>query len=554
MSPKFILTIILFVFFGFTAAISQNQTYKLKISKKEDKIEYLKSEIKNGVEIFKNLNKKPRLKKGDVVLVEMTDYNVFLFNTVIKSELQKDSTRSQNSNLFFEMTKIMLQGNTNLKSFSEKLQSLIKDNQENTRSQNNNTNLKYLQSLAIKYESLDTVLDTELANVLENGNILMKNKNAGKVDFESFCTKVKTVIKSTEKGLEDINFEVLKTLAYLDPEENDEALKQFLDDINLNSLPNSNFATSFINDKLKVLEKMVSKIESASFSTFKTITLDTEIENAEIKVELIPIEIGDEPVEQNTRAHFQIWYHDKYLNKKSGKLENIPCDSCTQLIKAQGNFIGIPPEDPSDIFNSGKNLQSGAYGRWQFFYESGGIKKDVYIENKTVEGQKIKTTAPEFTFNTSFQGKRSISVTSSIGLNTIYIKSGIKSYNSRLTNQSDSIIIKSEQLGKWIPVLSTNVKFESPYDRNLILGFSIGLGYGIGEDSDLHGLLGPTLRFGNLKQLSFSAGLAFSRVSKLRDGIFEGVQPITNILDAETIGLTRKVFIPGLYLGILMDL
>jgi hypothetical protein len=54
--------------------------------------------------------------------------------------------------------------------------------------------------------------------------------------------------------------------------------------------------------------------------------------------------------------------------------------------------------------------------------------------------------------------------------------------------------------------------------------------------------------------LSFSAGLAFSRVSKLRDGIFDGVQPITNILDAETIGLTRKVFTPGLYLGILMDL
>jgi hypothetical protein len=550
MSAKFILTIFLFVFFGLTEVNSQNQTYKVKISKKEDKTEYLKAEIKEGVEVFRSLNKKPRLKKGDKVLVEMTDYNVFLFNTVIKSELQKDSTKSQNSNLFFEMTKIMLEGNATLKPFSEKLQSLIKDNQEITRGADNNAKIKYLHSLAIKFESLDT----ELANVLEDGNILMKNKNAGKVDFESFCTKVKTVIKSAEKDLEDINFEVSKTLAYIVPEENDEDLKQFLEDNNLNNFSNSNLSNSFLNEKLKVLEKMVSKIESASFSTYKTITLDSEIENANIMVELIPIEIGDEPVVQNIRAHFQIWYHDKYLHKANGKLSNVPCDSCTQLIKAQGNFIGIPPDEPSDIFNSGKNLQSGAYGRWQFFYESGGIKKDIYIENKTDAGQKKETTTPEFTFNTSFQGKRSISVTSSIGLNTIYIKNGIKSYNSRLTNQSDSIIIKSEQLGKWIPVLSTNVKFESPYERNLIVGFSIGLGYGIGEDADLHGLLGPTLRFGNLKQLSFSAGLAFSRVSKLRDGIFEGVQPINNILDSETIGLTRKEFIQGLYLGMLMDL
>ncbi|MBK8450262.1 MAG: hypothetical protein IPL42_09685 [Saprospiraceae bacterium] len=83
---------------------AQSSVYKITYNKETNNIEYSVGKIRNGLEYFAPLNNKPRLTKGDIIQIDVLDYNIFKLNinieTLENNNVSRPKDKYQNPLLF----------------------------------------------------------------------------------------------------------------------------------------------------------------------------------------------------------------------------------------------------------------------------------------------------------------------------------------------------------------------------------------------------------------------------------------------------------------------
>ncbi|MBK8450263.1 MAG: hypothetical protein IPL42_09690, partial [Saprospiraceae bacterium] len=188
----------------------------------------------------------------------------------------------------------------------------------------------------------------------------------------------------------------------------------------------------------------------------------------------------------------QTWYFDSFINKNTGQLSNTPCLECFQIIKSQGYYIGVPPNDPEGILVNANDLRKtnfGPYGNWKFYNEKGAMLKDLNLgqrpnQPKIEESSSLalsgnNTIEPTSTILSSLEIKKPLIASIGLGLKGLLLKEDIKEYKITSFAGGDSINIYGVSSGNAILVLDSHVKFETPYNRKAYIGFSFGIGYAL---------------------------------------------------------------------------
>jgi hypothetical protein len=535
-------------------SFGQGNTYKISYDKTEDQFKYAKKSLVNGVEEFKPLPKKPKVTNNDIIMMEVENYNSYKYRLVLeKDDFPLGERQSNYRNPILLLSEIIPGSMVGLTSLGLNLER-IKARGVNLNTELLEENLESLNNNLLRKSGV-----SDLLNELEL--VLMDKNNSG------------TDIKNKVQALDSLLREV-KSKDLFEDEINDQ-----IEDMAGMLYPggsNQEYVTDQI--KTKILENynaLVSNfqrnIHSIQTNNFKTTLppLKVEGEGSSLVLKLKMYEINEEDAAsslQTSNASYQIWYSD-YFKTPAGELSSLDCSGCEQLKIAEGYFVGYPPEDPYSIFTNGSDYgkaMEGPQGKWKFYTSNGNLSKELdfgkargYSASPSSQSKmdpnapSDQNQVPEIVITAPMELKRPLRASYTLGLSGIYLHNELRDY-SITALPGDSISVYGLSAGNVIPVLSTFLKFESPYSQKIYPGLALGFGTSLSENPILNFMVGPTLSLGQLKQVTLSAGFSFSSVRRLRSDLKEGLNKFVDM--GRTDKYYQRNLENGFYLGILFDL
>jgi hypothetical protein len=211
----------------------------------------------------------------------------------------------------------------------------------------------------------------------------------------------------------------------------------------------------------------------------------------------------------------QVWYHPG-LFWSGYQVEEGACEGCMPVLRAEGYHFGLPENDPEVAVQS-----EAACGTWRFFDVKGMLVREVNLSPCEVQ---VAEDVPEVFYEehneirevVHLRAQRRIQAKS--GLQAIAVSPFVPrlSYYIEEDNLNGTFMIRGVEKPGAIPAVGTSLVFEGEKGRHVRPGLAFGLAYGLEEGSDLNVTLGPTLRLTNLPELSFTCGLAYTRLQRLQ--------------------------------------
>ena len=570
--------LILGVLISSTALFSQN-SYIVQYDKPSDKFTFKKIVFEsNGEKKEIDLKEKlPKLNQGDNVVVEVTNYNPFLYYVTIEEEEMKVSTGKPNNAL--GLLSLMSGGLAPITTFVSELASIQADLRGSTPLASNESELELysLETKAItelikdyqkKYESYQNIL-SQIEDENLQGNV------------KTILTKLDDVYRNYKDPLAKI--EILSSSSKFHFNKAgiiDDKLKE---KANANDYQINKFKELFANPTnsytRKGIEDWITKLKNAEFNVKKSFTVSANesdlftVENAkddELKQEALVgmkykikfyrlkdlKEIINAEESEDSPNYVRYYFENKYWNS-TGQIVDTLCVDCSPVLKAEGLYKGTAPRYFEGIFeNEDKTiLSNAAIGKWIFYSPDGNIERiDSEPETEpTKKNKKSVIDTEELSQVFSVVKTVDIAIKNGMMMNWstgLYSIGSFKERNSYFTipnSTMDSVTIVQTSLSRSRICIGSQMVFD--FQGNKLISPSLNLGAGIDfwDDRDIHFLMGGGIKFKQFPYLSLSAGLAFTRVNVLKKSLQVGQAYATDIMPGE---IHSKKYLPGYFVGL----
>lgn len=584
-------TILLTLTLLFSCTISFAQSnYIIRYDKPNNKLSYFETVYNTiGEKSEFSLNgKKPKLKKGDIVTIEVTNYNPFIYYVQITSK--ENISQSGKSNNSLGLLNILGGGLGPLSAFITKLPDLQSSFQTRGEEalalneieleiyQNESSSLlnlvKDYENKYTSYQNLLVLLENEnlagevksLINKIENEFYKNYYNPIDKIELLSSGSK----LHFNKAGV--MNKNLMETASSFEYEIN--KFKQFLTD------PNNVYTKNG-------MEELLNKLKSAEFNTKNIFSVSSNVSNR-FKVDEISEENSEQEIivglnyeikfhklkdlqkliknEQNefNQNYVKYYYSNKFWNSK-GEIIDTFCNECTPVLRGEGIYEGLAPRNLSDCFieNMGiidtTKLNNQAIGKWTFYSKKGEIsyvllapetvqskKKFSVDEKKQFESLDLSQSIAEIK-SIDLPVKGAVTMNWSSGLYSIAAFGGRKNFIGTENLTQDSVTINEKIVTNPKICIGSQMVFNFNSINVITPSINLGAAVDFWDDRDIHFLIGGGLKFKHFPFLSLTGGLAYTRANVL-DKKYQIGQ---TYISSETLDFFQtKKYRPGFYFGI----
>ena len=580
-----------FLFFGVLISsidlFSQN-SYVVQYDKPSDKFIYKKIVFEsNGARKEVDLKSKlPKLNFGDNVVVEVTNYNPFLYYVSIESEDMKVSTGKKSNTL--GLLSLMTGGLAPLTSFVSSLTSiqteLDKRGSETLATDESELELYSIETKAVnllikdyqnKYESYQKILsDIESENLQQDVKTIVLKLEEVYRNYYNPTDKIELLSSSTK-------FHFNKAGILNDKLK--ESAKSF--DYQLNKFKEL-LADPLNSYNKKGIEEWISKLKTAEFQTKKSFVVSSEsklftIDESEenklksealvgmnYKIKFYRLKDLKEIMfseEETTPNYVKYFFFNKFWNSK-GEIVDTICEDCDPVLRAEGLYTNKPPRNYESIFEDFEKdtlkLNEYAIGKWKFYSTDGKISyvliapdSEPIRKNKKIEVNTEKLSQVYSVVKTvDIPLNKGMVMNWSTGLYSLGSFKERNSYFSKDNSTMDSVTIGQTSLSRSRICIGSQMVFDFQGNKLITPTLNLGAAVDFWDDRDIHFIVGGGLKFKKFPFMSLTAGVAFTQVNVLNKALQVGqsYDSYYDLLDESTF--QTKKYVPGYFVGLNINL
>lgn len=572
--------LILGVVFSSTALFSQN-SYVVHYDKPSDKFSYKKIVFESSGE-KKEIDLKgklPKLNQGDNVVVEVTNYNPFLYYVTIEGEEMKVSTgKSSNA---FGLLSLMTGGLAPITSFVSSL-STIQTDFSNRGSESIATNESELELYSLETKAVTGLIQDYQKKYESYQRILSQIESENlQQDVKSIVVKLEDVYRNYYNPSDKI--EILSSSSKFHFNKAgilDNKLKETANtfDYQLNKFKEllANPSNTYTR---KGIEEWITKLKNAEFSSKKSFTVSAtesklftvaNTEEDELKQEaLVGIkykikfyrlkdlkEMINSDDSESSPNYVRYYYENKYWNSK-GQIVDTLCEDCAPVLKAEGLYRESAPRYFEKIFEDEDKmiLSDAAMGKWIFYGPDGKISR-IVLEPESEPTKKIKkaeintddlSQVYSVVKTVDIPVKRGMVMNWSTGLYSLGSFKERNSYFSKDNSTMDSVTIGQTNLSRSRICIGSQMVFDFQGNKLITPSINLGAAVDFWDERDIHFLVGGGMKFKQFPYLSLSAGLAFSRVNVLNKTLQVGQTYDLLKINGD---IQTKKYVPGYFVGL----
>ena len=556
--------------------LNAQKSYHVSYNKSQDSYQFFENKLIQGkIEKVELKNKLPKLKKNDIVTIEVTNYNPFKYYVSISEDWKTVSTgkKSGASGILNLIT-------MGLNPFSSFLQSIpiaedFARGDESTSLVENAAELDLYQNQSSEMlASINVFLEQfkEFQGVLEN------------LQEEDIESQKEMIISKLKKCASDY-FDPLSVIENLYPSAkyhffragvaNSELLDEEKEaDNRINKFKEDKVLMDAIYSKEKIYD-LIQQLNSAKFSCerkYQVMNINTfkvdDPENDELQNDDVVIgklytisfyniqELKDAAIDENgsDQIVFLRFYHpNRYWNIK-GEITDSICQGCKPVISAEGlwrNSYDVHPRnlfeiyvEERDIINYKESddssplpylLKNDAVGNWNFYDKNGKLEHisvaPLTSENATADKKDgVNPTFDDYLLEDKIAQRKTVEMPVKGAINMSW-SSGIYSVGSFATRKKytsqdvgyDSVKIIGTTQANMKICFGSQMDFQFYGNGLLTPSINVGAAVDFSQDHDIQFLLGGGLKFKKFPLLGLTGGLAFTPNQVLTDTYKVGV-------------------------------
>lgn len=577
-----------------TSNLFSQVSYRVEYDKPSDKFTYKKIEYTSSGE-KKEINLKgklPKLNKGDNVVIEVTNYNPFLYHVVIEEQEMKVAT-GKKSNAFGFLS-MFTGGLAPISSFMSGLSGVQAD-------------FSRAESLAKNESELElfTAESQVVAGLIQEyeKKYSLFQKTLMDIEKEDLQSEVKTIIgklKDVYKNYYDPTdkIELLSTssrLHFFKAGVTDSKLKENANSFDYQLMKFKELLANPSNSySKKGIEEWINKLESANFQQSKSFMVSSESNSftigsseedmeqdalvgmnykikfyrlKDIKEALNP---ADSEYGSESPVYLKYYYPNKYWNE-DGEVVDTLCENCIPVLRAEGLWKNKEeiPRNYSELFESGeeenKKMKDDADGKWTFYSEQGKIAS-VSFGPEIESGSKNKKT-PKLDYDldklsSMYSVVKSVEIPVKGGIimnwaSGLYSISSFKQRSNYFTTSNssgDSLTVQEGTLARSKICIGSQMAFDFAGTKLITPSLNLGAAVDFWDDRDIHFLVGGGLKFKKFPYMSLSAGIAFTQVNVLNKSLQVGQTYDYSNSSLESSIIQTKKYVPGYFIGLNINL
>jgi hypothetical protein len=565
----------------FTANIFSQVSYRVEYDKPSDKFTYKKIVFEsNGEKKEIDLKGKlPKLNQGDNVIVEVTNYNPFLYYVTIEEEEMIVSTGKKSN--AFGLLSLMSGGIAPITSFVSNLSSIQTD-LSNRGAEPLATNESELELYSIETKTVTGLIQDYQKKYESYQRILSQ------IESENLQQEIKSIVGKLEEVYRNYynptdKIEMLSSSSKFHFNKAgilDNKLKETANtfDYQLNKFKEllANPSNTYTR---KGIEEWITKLKNAEFSSKKSFTVSStesklftvaNAEEDELKQEaLVGIKykikfyrlkdlkeiINSEDTEFSPN-YVRYYYENKYWNSK-GQIVDTLCEDCAPVLKAEGLYRDQAPRYFEKIFDDEEKmiLSDAAIGKWIFYSPDGKISR-IILEPESEPIRKIKKSeinkedlSQVFSVvkTVDIPVKKGIIMNWATGLYSLGSFKERNSYFSKINSTMDSVTIGQTGLTRSRICIGSQMVFDFQGNKLITPSLNLGAAVDFWDERDIHFLVGGGMKFKQFPYLSLSAGLAFTRVNVLNKPLQVGQTYDVLKINGD---IQTKKYLPGYFVGL----
>jgi hypothetical protein len=567
-----------------TSNLFSQVSYRVEYDKPSDKFTYKKIEYwANGEKKETNLKGKlPKLNQGDNVVIEVTNYNPFLYHVVIEDKPMIVQT-GKKSNAFGFLS--MFTGGLGpisafMSSFSPNQGSSSSDGTRGSSAKNQselelyNSETKVVSGLIQDYRDKYSFYQQTLAGL---------EKEDLKSEVESIVTKLKEVYKNYYDPSDKIALlSSSSKLHFFKAGVSDNKMIENAKSFDYQLTKFKELLADPSNTYTKVgIQEWINKLESAEFSIkkshmisseYKTFTIGSSEDDMEqealvgmnYKIKFYRLkdikELITSDAPDSESKYVKYYFSDKFWNPE-GKIVDTLCENCTPVLRAEGLYIGSAPRNLESIFDNyeNKELKNDAYGKWTFYNEKGELSyiligPETEANGSNNKGAKLEIDEGKLSSMYSVVKSVEIPVKGAIIMNWSTGMYSVGSFKPRVnyfttTNSTDdTITVQQGTLARSKICIGSQMAFDFTGNKLITPTLNLGAAVDFWDDRDIHFLVGGGLKFKKFPFMSLTAGIAFTQVNVL-DKTLQVGQSYPNSSLVTSIIQTKK-YVPGYFMGL----
>jgi hypothetical protein len=329
------------------------------------------------------------------------------------------------------------------------------------------------------------------------------------------------------------------------------------------------------NIDVSTIDNLINTIENAEYTTEKTFVIHTNSSSSlrntnpegiltDLHFEVVVYDV--QKLQELNQENEEITQYVKYPNDSAymqpdGSISSKPCLSCDQLTLAEGTVKGEEIPSINEVLDGSC---SNCVGKWIFYDDKGEIlrikaqPKTTYLTGKNaLKSQKI-TLDDAAQYETAVKIKKSMKmpVTGALAMNWttgIYAISPFSCRNSyqEITN-GDSVQVTSTRLNSFAFSLGTLMSIDFLSTRYITPSINLGVSVDLLTTKNLNYLIGFSIKPKALPLLSISTGLAYTLTNQLNENIrtdekylYSDYQQLLNNQEFK-----KEVYKPGFFVGL----
>ena len=577
----------------FTSNIYSQVSYRVEYDKPSDKFTYKKidNSSSDGKQEIDLNGKLPKLNKGDVVVIEITNYNPFLYYVVIEEQEMKVATGKKSN--AFDFLSMLSGGLSPISSFMSNLSGVKADLSRSETVAKNESELELFASESQVVAEL--IKEYERKYTLFQKTLLEIEKEDLKSDVKSIVGKLKDIYKNYSDPIDKI--ELLSSssrLHFFKAGVTDSKLKENANSFDYQLMKFKELLANPANTFTKKgIEEWIIKLESANFQLKKSFMVSSEANSFTIgsslaeeretlvgmnyKIKFFRLKDIMEAVEPDnnnekwkTPIYLKYYYSNKYWSV-DGKVVDTLCENCVPILQAEGLWNKGDKEIPRNylqLFESGeedKEMKDNAVGKWTFYSQEGKISSISYGPEVELNSRNKKSTKIEFdedklssmysvVKSVEIPVKSGIIMNWSSGLYSIGSFKQRSKYYATVNLSGDTSTVQQTTVSRSKICIGSQMAFDFAGNNIFIPTINLGAAVDFWDERDIHFLIGGGLKFKKFPFMSITAGVAFTQINVLNKALQVGqsYEYSNELLEPEI--LQTKKYVPGYFVGLNINL
>ena len=580
----------------FTSNIYSQVSYRVEYDKPSDKFTYKKidNSSSDGKQEIDLNGKLPKLNKGDVVVIEITNYNPFLYYVVIEEQEMKVATGKKSN--AFDFLSMLSGGLSPISSFMSNLSGVKADLSRSETVAKNESELELFASESQVVAEL--IKEYERKYTLFQKTLLEIEKEDLKSDVKSIVGKLKDIYKNYSDPIDKI--ELLSSssrLHFFKAGVTDSKLKENANSFDYQLMKFKELLANPANTFTKKgIEEWIIKLESANFQLKKSFMVSSEANSFTIgsseedmerdalvgmnyKIKFFRLKDIMEAVEPDnnnekwkTPIYLKYYYSNKYWSV-DGKVVDTLCENCFPVLRAEGLWKkeredDAIPRNYSELFESEeeKTMKDNAIDKWMIYTDEGKLSyvsfgPEVESDSKSnnipiIDDEKREKLSSMYSVVKSVEipVKSGIIMNWSSGLYSIGSFKQRSKYYATVNLSGDTSTVQQTTVSRSKICIGSQMAFDFAGNNIFIPTINLGAAVDFWDERDIHFLIGGGLKFKKFPFMSITAGVAFTQINVLNKALQVGqsYEYSNELLEPEI--LQTKKYVPGYFVGLNINL